>query len=161
MDLVSCMVMMMSMMVNLSNKVNLLEQLTQVPAAPDHVSSVEPLHDPKNTSRQAAPPQDPKQEEAVQRWVEQHLQQIPLLQGTKSQEDRSSEEEAVVKRKKRTPKSGRDYTGAMSVKKRITWPHEVIYGADGHPTTYKELTVSSFIKGYLIVLKDVQVSEVK
>ena len=49
----------------------------------------------------------------------------------------------------------------MSVKKRITWPHGVIYGADGHPATYKDLRVSFFMRGYLIVLKDVQVSEVK
>ena len=37
----------------------------------------------------------------------------------------------------------------------------MIYGADGDPATYKEITVSSFIIGYLIVLKDVTVSEVK
>ena len=30
-----------------------------------------------------------------------------------------------------------------------------------HTHTYKELTVSSFVSGYLIVLKHVQVSEVK
>ena len=49
----------------------------------------------------------------------------------------------------------------MSVKKRITWPHGVIYGADGHPATYKDLRVSSFARGYLIVLNDVKVGEVK
>ena len=37
----------------------------------------------------------------------------------------------------------------------------MIYRADGHPATYKELTVSSFVRRYLIVLKDDQVSEVK
>ena len=47
------------------------------------------------------------------------------------------------------------------MKKRITWPHEVIYGDDGHPATYKDLTVSYLVRGYLIVLMDVQVSEVK
>ena len=65
------------------------------------------------------------------------------------------------KRKKRTPKSGRNRTGTTSVKKRITWPHKVIYGADGHRATYKEFTVSSFNRGNLILFKDVQVSEVK
>ena len=49
--------------------------------------------------------------------------------------------------------------GAMSIKTRITWPNDVIYGADGHIATYKDLTVSS-MRGYLIVLKDVQVCEV-
>ena len=67
----------------------------------------------------------------------------------------------MVKRKKRALKSARDCTEATSVKKRITRPHTVIYGTDGHPATYKEFTVSSFVRGYLIVLKDVQVSEVK
>ena len=47
------------------------------------------------------------------------------------------------------------------MKKIITWPHEVIYGADGRTATYKELTVSSFVMGYLIVLKDVQAGKVK
>ena len=59
-DLASCMNMMMSMMVDLSNKVNGLEQVPQAPAAPDHVSSAEPLHDPKNTTQQAASLQNPE-----------------------------------------------------------------------------------------------------
>ena len=78
-----------------------------------------------------------------------------------SQEDSLSEEEPVVQRKKTVHKSDRDRTGATSIKKRITWPHEVIYGADSHPATYKKLTVSSFVTGYLIVLNEVQVSEIK
>ena len=64
--------------------------------------------------------QDPELEEAVNRWVEQRLHQIPLLELTPSQEDSSSDDEPVVKKKKRALESGRDCTGAMSVKKRIT-----------------------------------------
>ena len=37
------------------------------------------------------------------------------------------DEGPVVKRNKRAIKTGRDHTGDMSVKKRITWPHKVIY----------------------------------
>ena len=64
-------------------------------------------------------------------------------------------------RGKRVLKSGMDQTAAAtSISKRITWPHEVIYGADGHPaTTYKDLTVSSSFRGYIIVLKEVQISD--
>ena len=38
--------------------------------------------------------------------------------------------------------------------KSFTW-------ADDRPATYKELTVSSSVRGYLMVLKDVQASQVK
>ena len=100
-------------------------------------------------------------DETVRRGVEQRRHQLPFLQAISSQDDTSSEEEAVVKKRKKTLKSGRDSTGATSVKKRFTWPHEEIYGSDGHPATYKDLTVSSFVMGYLMVLKDVQAGQVK
>ena len=89
-------------------------------------------------------------EEAVHRRVEQHLCQIPLLEEAISQGDSATDEELVAKRKKRALISGRDRI-STSVKKRITWPDKVIYGVDGQPATYKDLTVSSFIMGYLIV----------
>ena len=73
---------MMSMMVDLSNKVNGLEQATQGPAAPAPILSAVHLHNPKNTTWQAAPPQDPELEEAVWRRVEQRLHQNSLLQAT-------------------------------------------------------------------------------
>ena len=65
----------------------------------------------------------------------------------------------MVKRTKRNLKSGRDHTGATSVKRWITWPHEVIYGADREPAAYKDLSVSAFIREYLIVLTREQVKE--
>ena len=67
----------------------------------------------------------------------------------------------MVKKEKKALKSGRDRTGTTSLKKRITWPHEVIYRADGHLATYKELTVSPFMRAYLMVLKEVKASQVK
>ena len=121
-DLVRCIDMMMSMMADLPNKVNGLEQATQGLAAPSPISSAVPLHDLKNTTRQAAPQQDPQLEEVVWKWVEQQLQQIPLLQSTTYQEDSSSDNEPVVKREKRALKSGRDCTGVTFIKKIITWP---------------------------------------
>ena len=85
--------------------------------------------------------------------MEQGLHQIPLLEAAISQGDRSSEDWHVVKKKWRAIKSGRDCTGAKSVTKSITWPHKVIYGVGGQPVINKELTASSFIRGYLVVLK--------
>ena len=95
--------------------------------------------------------------------MEQRLQQIPLLQAAMSQNISSEDEpeDPVLKRKTRTLKSGRDLRGPCPLRKESPGPDEVIYGADGHPATYQDLTVSSFVKCYLIVLKDVQVSEVK
>ena len=37
----------------------------------------------------------------------------------------------------------------------------MIYGADGHPATYKDLSVSAFARGYLRVLKSEQDSQLK
>ena len=51
--------------------------------------------------------------------------------------------------------------GATSVKRRITWPHEVIYGAARQLAAYKDLSVSALFRGYLIVLKNEQDSQVK
>ena len=67
-----------------------LEQATQGLAASAPVPPAVPLHDPKTTTQQAAPQWDPDLEEAVQRWVEQCLQQIPILQTATSLEDSSS-----------------------------------------------------------------------
>ena len=93
--------------------------------------------------------------------MEQWLQQITFLEATTSQEDTCSDDELVVKRKKRALKSGSDHIVATSLKKMITWPHAVIYGMDGQPATYKDLTISSFVIGYHIVLKSVQDTKVK
>ena len=38
------------------------------------------------------------------------------------------------------------------VVKQITWPHELVYGADGKPAIYEELTLPLFISEYLSVL---------
>ena len=89
--------------------------------------------------------------------MEQRFCQILLLEAAFSQEDSSTEDENVTKKRKRALKSGRDSTGATSVRKRITCPHEVIYRGERQPATYKDLMVSSF----LVVLKGVQDTQVK
>ena len=43
----------------------------------------------------------------------------------------------------------------------ITWPHEVIYRADGLPATYKDLTVSACVCGYLVLLKQEPLGQVR
>ena len=116
-DLTSDMDMLMSMLVDVSNKVNGLEQATQGQAAPSPIPSAVTLHDSRTTTQQAAPPQDPDLEEAVCRWVEQHLRQIPLLQAATSQEDSSIEEELEDPMVKRTLKSGKDLQGPHLLRK--------------------------------------------
>ena len=44
-------------------------------------------------------------------------------------------------------------TGVTIVVKWITWPHEVQYTAAGKPATYEDLSVSAFVRGYLIIMK--------
>ena len=66
-----------------------------------------------------------------------------------------------MKRIKRNLKSGRDHMDATSMKRQITWLHDVIYGEDGQPAAYKDLSVSAFVREYLIVLKSEQNSQIK
>ena len=78
----------------------MLEQAPQISAIPDAASSAVPLLDPESTTHQPGPSQTVQIEETVRRWVEQRYYQLPLLQATSSQEDTSSEEEPVVKKRK-------------------------------------------------------------
>ena len=80
------------------------------------------------------------------------LHHVPALLSDTSPGPSSSDDEPVPKRRKQL-KSGRDRKGAKAVKGQITWPHEVIYWADGLPATYKDLTMSAFVSSYLILLK--------
>ena len=42
--------------------------------------------------------------------------------------------------------------GATSVERRINWLHEVLYGADRQPAAYKDMSVVTFVRGYVIVM---------
>ena len=43
-------------------------------------------------------------------------------------------------------------TGATIVIRRITWPHEVQYTSAGKPAAYDDLSVLSFVQGYIITM---------
>ena len=45
------------------------------------------------------------------------------------------------------------------VVKWITWPHELVYGADGKPDMYDELALPLFLSGYLSVLDTVKTGQ--
>ena len=45
-----------------------------------------------------------------------------------------------------------DSTGATLVKKRINWPHEGVFVADGKPVVYSDLTLIAFVQRYSMVL---------
>ena len=69
-----------------------------------------------------------------------------------SEEPSSGEEGHVTQRKRRTLKSGMERMGAILIQKRIQWPHEDMYSADGKLATYGDLTLAAFVHGYLMVL---------
>ena len=54
-----------------------------------------------------------------------------------------------------------NHTGATLVKKRINWPHEVLYSADGKPAVYDDLTMVAFVQGYFIVVNSEMDTQVK
>ena len=89
------------------------------------------------------------------------MRHVPLLEETTSQDSSSSEEEQITRRKKKTLKSGMDCTGATLFKKRINWPHDVLYSADGKPAVYSDLTVAAFVWGYLIVVNYEMANQIK
>ena len=45
-----------------------------------------------------------------------------------------------------------DRTGAATVLKKITWPHEVVYTSAGKPASYQDMSVPQFMYGYLLVM---------
>ena len=49
-------------------------------------------------------------------------------------------------------KSCIDRTRASTVLHKVTWPHEVVYTSEGMPAAYKDLSISLFAQGYLIVI---------
>ena len=69
-----------------------------------------------------------------------------------SDESSSSEEGPITQRKRKTLNSGMERMGATLIKKRIPWPHEGVYTANGKPANYGDLTLMAFTRGYLMVL---------
>ena len=67
------------------------------------------------------------------------------------EEPSSGEDGPITWRKRKTLKSGMQRTGATLVK-RIPWPHEGLYSADGKLATYGNLTFTALVRGYLMVL---------
>ena len=98
MDLARHMDMLMNMVGDLANKVNGMGQAEQGMSTVTPSSALVPPHDPKTNTQ---PSLDTELQKTVCRLVERRLCQIPLLQGTTSQEDSDSDEEPVVKRKKK------------------------------------------------------------
>ena len=45
-----------------------------------------------------------------------------------------------------------DRTGTTLINKGIPWPHEGVYTADSKPAAYGDLTLTVFVRGYLMVL---------
>ena len=50
------------------------------------------------------------------------------------------------------PNTGKLCTADCTVFKKVTWPHEVMFTPKGRPAVYKELSVMTFVRGYLILM---------
>ena len=59
----------------------------------------------------------------------------------------SKEDEQFAGRRKKPLKSGMDRTGATTVVKYVTWPHEVMYMATRKPTAYQDFSIPLFVQG--------------
>ena len=38
------------------------------------------------------------------------------------------------------------------ISRHVTWPHEVVYTVAGKPVVYDDISLSLFVRGYLIVM---------
>ena len=59
-----------------------------------------------------------------------------------------------------TPTAGKLYTANCTVLEEVTWPHKVMFTAEGKPAVCGELSVMAFVRGYLIVM-DSQTQDIK
>ena len=67
-----------------------------------------------------------------------------------------SESNAAIKQppsKRKLLKSGKVCTVDSMVLRNITWPHEFMYTVAGQPAVYKELSITVFMSGHLLVME--------
>ena len=68
------------------------------------------------------------------------MRQLPDLPGTPGDMDSPTDDEAepAPRHRRKMLKSGMDRTGATTIPKKITWPHEDVYTSAGKPTSYQD-----------------------
>ena len=67
---------------------------------------------------------------------------------------------ARIRRTPTTPTTGKLHMADCTVHNEVTWPHEVMFTAEGKPAVYVELSVMAFVREYLIVM-DSQTQNIK
>ena len=82
------------------------------------------------------------------------MRQLPALPATPRDEVSSTDDKdkPPLRHRRRNIKSGMDRTGATTVLKKITWPHEVVYTSAGKPALYQDMTVPQFDHRYLLIM---------
>ena len=138
---------MMAMILELSQKVNgQTEAVYQQEDTPSTSLSI-----PQVKRRRASCPDSLTQDFSIDQRLQKSLRQAPLVVDSTSDKNSSSEEGPITHRKRRMLKSGMEHMGATLVKKRINWPPEGVFTADGKPAVYSNLTLTAFVRGYLMV----------
>ena len=67
------------------------------------------------------------------------------------------ENELAPRHRRKMLKSGMDSTGATTILKKITWPHEVVYASAGKPASYQDMSVHQFVYGFFLVMDSEEV----
>ena len=107
-DMVSRMDMMMTMLVDLTKRVNGHEKESIELLDTPHPTPSKARAGPSKSKQQNTTAQDLDLEETVQRCIKQCLWQFPLLEAFALQQDSSNDDDPIVKRTKGHLKSGRD-----------------------------------------------------
>ena len=61
-------------------------------------------------------------------------------------------EDQPITHKCRPLKFGLERTGVTVVVHNITWPYKVVYSTSRKPAVYQELSVPTFVQGYLVMM---------
>ena len=100
----------------------------------------------------STPTSDHHMSAAVRRKVAKRMREFHLPKEISSDRGLDSDEDQPITHKCRLLKSGLDKTGVTMVVHNITWPHEVVYSSSGKLAVYQELSVPTFVQGYLLVM---------
>ena len=146
---------MMWMLVDLSSRVQAMEDQQREGAVSPTVSS-STSHPIRRTRHQLSPTLELDLSEEVitsRQMVTKRMRQLPIFTGPTTDEDVTSDKVPLERWHQQPLRSRRQCTGASMVENKVTWPHQVMHFMESKPAAYEDLSISLFIKGYLIVMK--------
>ena len=89
--------------------------------------------------------------EKVHHHVAKRMRQLLTYSRTTTEDYTSEKEEQPAPRWRKQMTSGMHQTGAITVVRKVNWPHKVVYTVEGKPTLYQNIAIPLFIHSYIII----------